>query len=155
MADWFKIPQPVPYAPRSFAPLIATLDRLGIDHVYADYWIAYRLDFATQERIIAAENTFVERRLPGRAGDRLARPELAPPRLRAAGRGCARPRLRVLPPHVPLAADHPLADRARLQALPRRLARRLREASPRLERRGSAVASDRSPCRAPLVKSRR
>jgi hypothetical protein len=58
MAAWFKIPQPVPYAPRSFAPLIARLDRLGVDRVYADYWIAYRLDFATKERILAAENTF-------------------------------------------------------------------------------------------------
>jgi 4-amino-4-deoxy-L-arabinose transferase-like glycosyltransferase len=73
MADWFKIPQPVPYAPRSVAPLIATLDRLGIDRVYADYWIAYRLDFATQERIIAAENTFSS--VHYRGGQAIASPD--------------------------------------------------------------------------------
>jgi hypothetical protein len=45
-------------APRDFSPLIDTLDRLGLDHVYADYWIAYDLDFDTQERIVAVENQF-------------------------------------------------------------------------------------------------
>ena len=44
------------FVPADFRPLIAELDRLGIDHVYADYWIAYRLDFETDERIIAAES---------------------------------------------------------------------------------------------------
>jgi hypothetical protein len=73
MADWFAIPQPVPYAPRSFAPLIATLDRLGVDHVYADYWIAYRLDFATRERIVAAENTFAA--VNYRGGQAIATPD--------------------------------------------------------------------------------
>ena len=29
------------------------LDREGIDAVHADYWIAYRLAFETDERIIA------------------------------------------------------------------------------------------------------
>jgi hypothetical protein len=51
--------QPPP-APRDFRPLIAVLDRLGVDRVYADYWIAYRLDFETKERIIAANNRLKE-----------------------------------------------------------------------------------------------
>jgi hypothetical protein len=36
------------------------LDALGLDHVYADYWLAYRLDFDTRERIIAVENRFTQ-----------------------------------------------------------------------------------------------
>ncbi len=48
----------VPTAPRSIAPLIATLDRLGVDRVFTNYWLAYRLDFDTQERIVAVENGF-------------------------------------------------------------------------------------------------
>jgi 4-amino-4-deoxy-L-arabinose transferase-like glycosyltransferase len=44
--------------PRSVDPLIATLDRLDIDRVYTTYWIAYRLDFESRERIIAVENKF-------------------------------------------------------------------------------------------------
>jgi hypothetical protein len=58
MNVWIKLPQPIPRAPRNFAPLISTLDRLHLDHVYADYWIAYVLDFDTQERIVAVENSF-------------------------------------------------------------------------------------------------
>ena len=58
MEGWFHKPQPVPYAPRNFSPLIATLDSLDLDRVYADYWIAYRLTFATKERIVAVENQF-------------------------------------------------------------------------------------------------
>jgi hypothetical protein len=38
--------------------LIDKLDRLHLDRVFTDYWIAYRLDFATRERIIAVENAF-------------------------------------------------------------------------------------------------
>jgi hypothetical protein len=41
--------------PADFAPLVAMLDRLGIDRAYAHYWIAYRLTFETDERIVAAE----------------------------------------------------------------------------------------------------
>jgi len=44
----------VQWVPRDLGPLIGTLDRLGLDHVYADYWTAYRLDFDTRERIVAA-----------------------------------------------------------------------------------------------------
>jgi MFS family permease len=40
--------------PSNFAPVIAELDRLHIDRLYADYWIAYRIDFETDERIVAA-----------------------------------------------------------------------------------------------------
>lgn len=47
-----------PKAPRNLAPLVATLDRLRLDHVYADYWLAYVLDFDTRERIVAAQNEF-------------------------------------------------------------------------------------------------
>jgi hypothetical protein len=44
--------------PRSIDPLIATLDRLHVDRVYTTYWIAYRLDFESGERIVAVENKF-------------------------------------------------------------------------------------------------
>jgi len=52
------VPPPQPMAPRDIGPLIRTLDRLGLDHVYAKYWVAYVLDFDTRERIIAVENKF-------------------------------------------------------------------------------------------------
>jgi Dolichyl-phosphate-mannose-protein mannosyltransferase len=58
MEGWFHKPQPVPYAPRDFSPLIRALDAQRITRVYADYWIAYRLTFATQEQIVAVENSF-------------------------------------------------------------------------------------------------
>jgi 4-amino-4-deoxy-L-arabinose transferase-like glycosyltransferase len=41
--------------PRSFAPLITKLNELGIKRVYASYWIAFRIDFESNERIIAAD----------------------------------------------------------------------------------------------------
>jgi len=41
--------------PRSFSPLVAALDERGLDRVFADYWVAYRLDFETHERLVAAE----------------------------------------------------------------------------------------------------
>jgi hypothetical protein len=43
---------------RSLGPLIATLDQLGVRRVFTNYWIAYRLDFDTHERIVAVENGF-------------------------------------------------------------------------------------------------
>jgi hypothetical protein len=46
----------VQLVPRNLAGLTAGLNRLGIDHVYTDYWLAYRLDFDTQEHITAVEN---------------------------------------------------------------------------------------------------
>ena len=48
-------PQP-PVAPRDLQPLISALDRLGLDRVYADFWLAYRLTFDTDERIIASQS---------------------------------------------------------------------------------------------------
>jgi hypothetical protein len=44
--------------PRDLGPLLSALDRLGLEHVYADYWLAYRLDFDTRERIVAVESRF-------------------------------------------------------------------------------------------------
>jgi hypothetical protein len=43
-------------APRDFKPLIQTLDNLGIRYVYSTHWVAYRLAFETNERIIAVKN---------------------------------------------------------------------------------------------------
>jgi hypothetical protein len=48
----------VQWVPRDLSGLVSTLDRLGLDHVYADYWLAYRLDFDTRERIVATESRF-------------------------------------------------------------------------------------------------
>lgn len=48
-------PVDVSTLPRNFGPVIGALDRLGISRVYANYWIAYRIDFASDEKIIAAE----------------------------------------------------------------------------------------------------
>jgi len=39
-------------------PLENVLDRLGVSRVYADYWIAYRLAFDTDERIVATNDQF-------------------------------------------------------------------------------------------------
>ena len=50
------LPRTYPPANRNLSPLVSTLDRLGIDRVYAGYEIAYLLDFATKERIIAVMN---------------------------------------------------------------------------------------------------
>ena len=44
------------FVPADFGPLIAELDRLHVDRAFADYWVAYRLDFETDERIVAAES---------------------------------------------------------------------------------------------------
>lgn len=40
---------------------IAVLDAHGIDRVYGDYWVAYRIDFETDERIIAAPSWGIDR----------------------------------------------------------------------------------------------
>lgn len=71
MDDWFRAPPPkithakglgprhvAQWVPRDLGPLVSALDTLGLDHVYADYWLAYRLDFDTRERIVAVENRF-------------------------------------------------------------------------------------------------
>ncbi len=56
MEDWLKIPQPIPNAPRDFSPLISKLDSLGLHDLWGDYWIVWRLNFDTRERITAVEN---------------------------------------------------------------------------------------------------
>jgi hypothetical protein len=48
----------VQLVPRNIDSLVRMLDRLGIDHVYTNYWLAYRLDFDTRERITAIESNF-------------------------------------------------------------------------------------------------
>jgi hypothetical protein len=48
------------WVPRDLSGLVSTLDRLGINRVYADYWLAYRLTFDTRERIIATEHVLDE-----------------------------------------------------------------------------------------------
>jgi hypothetical protein len=58
MDAYYHVPQPLPRAPRDMGPIVSTLDRLRLDRVYADYWIAYLVDFATKERIVAVENSF-------------------------------------------------------------------------------------------------
>jgi 4-amino-4-deoxy-L-arabinose transferase-like glycosyltransferase len=60
-----SVPPEVPKAPRSIAPLIATLDRFRLNRVYAQYWVAYVLDFDTRERIVAVENKFDSVTFPG------------------------------------------------------------------------------------------
>jgi hypothetical protein len=41
--------------PRDFGPLISRLEQLGIRRVYASYWIAFRITYATDGRIVAAD----------------------------------------------------------------------------------------------------
>ena len=57
MNTYFEtVPIRPPAAPRDLGPLIATLDRLELDRVYADFWLSYRLTFETDERIVAAHS---------------------------------------------------------------------------------------------------
>lgn len=44
--------------PRNFRPLIATLDGLGVHYVYSSHWVAYKLAFETNERIIAVKSNW-------------------------------------------------------------------------------------------------
>jgi hypothetical protein len=73
MDDWFQAKLPpftrvdqigprhiVQLVPRDLDPLVRRLDELGLDRVYADYWLAYRLAFDTRERIRAAESNFTQ-----------------------------------------------------------------------------------------------
>jgi Dolichyl-phosphate-mannose-protein mannosyltransferase len=50
--------QAAPTVPNDFHPLIRTLDRLGVHYVYSTHWIAYRLAFESNERIIGVKNDF-------------------------------------------------------------------------------------------------
>ena len=49
----------VQLVPRNLDKLVAALNRLHVDHLYTDYWLAYRLDFDSHERITAVENRLV------------------------------------------------------------------------------------------------
>ncbi len=90
-----NVPPPQPMAPRVLGPLVATLDRLHLRDVYADYWVAYVLDFDTRERIVAVESRFDAVRFrSGRA--LLPRSRRPLPALPASG-GRGPPRLRPLP----------------------------------------------------------
>jgi hypothetical protein len=48
-------PHGIPVVPRDLSGLTGVLERAGVTHVYADYWITYRLDFDSHERIVATE----------------------------------------------------------------------------------------------------
>ena len=66
MQTYFEtVPAQPPVAPRDLGPLVSTLDGLGLDRVYADFWLAYRLTFETDERIVAAQNKFTNVTLRG------------------------------------------------------------------------------------------
>jgi hypothetical protein len=52
--------------PRDLGPLIASLERLRVKHVYTDYWLAYRLDFDSHEQITATENRLIGMTFQGR-----------------------------------------------------------------------------------------
>ena len=45
--------------PRNLAGLIGALRALRVKYVYTDYWLAYRLDFDSNERITAVENRLI------------------------------------------------------------------------------------------------
>lgn len=52
--------------PANLDPVIAKLDQLKVDRMYADYWLAYRIDFQTKERLIAATGAPIYRLVDGR-----------------------------------------------------------------------------------------
>jgi len=41
--------------PTHYGPLLRFLDAKGIDHVISDYWVAYSIDFLSDERIVAGQ----------------------------------------------------------------------------------------------------
>jgi len=61
MNAWLGASRPhwPPNTPRRLSSLVATLDRLRLDHVYAEYWIAYRLDFDSNERLVATPDDWL------------------------------------------------------------------------------------------------
>jgi Dolichyl-phosphate-mannose-protein mannosyltransferase len=60
--------------PADFSPLIGFLERQGVRHVLANYWIAYRLSFESRERVIATSTGQVRYE----PHDRLVRADRAP-----------------------------------------------------------------------------
>jgi hypothetical protein len=53
-------------------PVVVVLDRRGIDRVFADYWAAYVIDLRSDERIIAAPTSGIDRYAPYTATVRAA-----------------------------------------------------------------------------------
>jgi hypothetical protein len=71
---------PMPYAsdrpvPERLGPLVADLERWGLTHAYADYWIAYRVVFESEEEVLVGTvpASVSRRRSYDRAVDRAAR----------------------------------------------------------------------------------
>lgn len=57
MASWRDThPREPAVAPRDIQPILRMLRDDGVDRVYAQYWVAYRIDFETDEHIVAAES---------------------------------------------------------------------------------------------------
>jgi hypothetical protein len=103
------------FVPRDFKPVIASLDRRGIDRVFSSYWVAYRLTFETRERVIAAETLLgtasvrhgrVVPRVPTRPNDNRHRP------YDTAVRGAPNPAWVLLPGSPHDALTRPLLRRA-------------------------------------------
>src|SRR4029453_5591445 len=63
------------FVPRDYRPLVAYLETHGPRRLFAGYWIAYRTDFESRERITAAEATLktIARRRGGRLVPRVPR----------------------------------------------------------------------------------
>jgi Dolichyl-phosphate-mannose-protein mannosyltransferase len=63
------------FVPRDYEPLIVYLEAHGPRRLFAGYWIAYRTDFESRERITAAEATLktIARRRGGRLAPRVPR----------------------------------------------------------------------------------
>ena len=49
--------------PGDLEPLVALLDRQGVDHVFTNYWIAWRITYETDEKILAVESGTGKHRL--------------------------------------------------------------------------------------------
>ena len=47
------------HVPANMGPLVDGLERLGVRHAFAQYWIAYRLDYESGERVRATPTTSV------------------------------------------------------------------------------------------------
>lgn len=119
------LPETSRWVPADTGPLRAVLGREGIDRVFADYWIAYRLDFETRERVVAASTgterspaytamvraspspawVFVDGSNGARTFDlQLAAAGIRATRWRAGGFVVTRPARAVLPGQLPAAA---------------------------------------------------
>lgn len=61
-------------SPGDLDPLVAALDAHGVDRAFADYWIAHRLAFATDEEVIASPLEVVRNHPYERAVRREAQP---------------------------------------------------------------------------------